>query len=158
MTRYYCTPVIAVNGCGVGQAWLKIRLRSKVYVSELYFAMQLPYEVQTSSPYVPMVCIANAVRVRLSNKCGLYPSYVCLSSCSLIGCGSGPRGRRVERACHIAFYSYGPVTPERQRKQYRSQNRGKMGTESNCQRRREQNRFRFCVRFRSGVIRPLHND
>ena len=36
------------------------RLRSKVYVSGLYYTMQLPYEAWTHSCNVPVVSVANA--------------------------------------------------------------------------------------------------
>ena len=64
---------------------------------------------------------------------------------------------------HVLLWSYvhvippyGPAIPERKRKRFHSRNHGKMGTEPNCQRRHERNRFHFRSRFRFGVARPLN--
>ena len=68
--------------------YVKCKLSRDIKVlSELYYATQLPYEVETPSPCIPMV---SALRV----CAGLYlvwlvPCfiYICDRSCTLIGCG-----------------------------------------------------------------------
>ena len=60
---------------------------TSLIISGLYNTTQLPCEVRTLSSYVSAVFIANAVRISISPRYCLHHSYICSSSCTLIGCG-----------------------------------------------------------------------
>ena len=67
------------NSSSASIAWSEKRLRSKVHLSW----HTLRRTVWILVPNVSMVSIAIVVRIKLSSKCGLYPSYICPATAPL---------------------------------------------------------------------------
>ena len=75
--------------CGESESWPEFSLRIKVYICELYYVKQLPYEVRRSSPHTFYILWVYSENLCFS-MCLVQFVSLLYHSCILIGCGCKP--------------------------------------------------------------------